>query len=140
MPRKPKEGALTVRSGLRGGLEPIVVTAAGIAQARQDRANGNALWVIAKRLGMSRNTLQEARKRQPELEEALDLGHAEAETELVEIVMTIARGQAVGSTEPPAARDAKDAAQFLLRTRHGYREQGDAGPTVAVQVNNLDRM
>ena len=135
MPRKATGKELVVRKALRGGLEPIVVTEAGIEQVRQWRKDGFTYATIASKLGLTRRTLHDVRKRQPEVEEALALGHAENEDELVGALMQRVRGA-------EDDRDAIIAAMFLLKSRHGYRDQGplDGAQTVNVQVNNFEAM
>jgi hypothetical protein len=68
---------------------------------------------IAKALGISAKTLLEARRRQPEVEEALDRGHAGLSDELTHELLRLGRkGNVV-------------ALIFLAKARCGWRE-GDA--------------
>jgi len=86
---------------------------------------GHPVPSIAAALGVSRETLNQCRKRQPEVEEAFAEGLGGLEHELVHSLLEAARKGQVA------------AAMFLLKCRHGYRETGqaDGGPKVAVQIN-----
>lgn len=86
------------------------VTKTGLAIIRKMAANGCKLETIAGALGCSHDALEACRRRQPEVQEALDAGRAVMHDELVDILMQQARaGQFV-----PAI--------FLLKSRFGYRE------------------
>jgi hypothetical protein len=82
---------------------------------------------IARMLGTTREVLQRWMTDNPALQDAYDVGRAQAEQELVDIVL----------------RDARDAekpninAFFLLKTRFGYREgdPGDQANRVSVTFN-----
>lgn len=86
---------------------------------------GHPVTSIAAALGISRETLNQCRKRQPEVEEAFAAGLGGLEHELVHTLLEAARKGQVA------------AAMFLLKCRHGYRETGqaDSAPKVAVQIN-----
>lgn len=118
--RKKAETGLTVRDAAG-----IAVTDAGLKIVRDMARLGHPVPAIAAALGCSRETLNQCRKRQPEMAEALDEGHAGLEHELVHSLLAAARKGNVA------------AAMFLLKTRHGYRETGqtDTAPKVAVQIN-----
>ena len=121
-PKKPRKAAsdLTVRDV--GG---IAVTEGGLAVIRNMARLGHPVAAIAGALGMSRETLNQCRKRQPEVADALEEGLAGLEHELVNSLLNAARNGNVA------------AAMFLLKCRHGYRETGqtDSAPKVAVQIN-----
>lgn len=84
----------------------------GLAVVEQMARNGCALTTIAKRLRMHRDTLAEIRRRQPEVEEALERGYSAMEDELVDILMSRARD--------PSHKAGVTAAIFLLKARRGY--------------------
>ena len=109
----------------------VTVTPEGVARVRELAAGGHPLYGIAATLGTTRAALQGARKRQPELQAALDGGHAALEAELVHCLLEAARkGQYA-------------CAMFLLKTRCGYRETGpvDGGPEgVVVNISIPDPM
>lgn len=86
------------------------VTATGIRVIEKMAANGCKLESIAAALGISHDTLQACRQRQPEVQDAIDSGRAVMHDELVDILMQQARE---GAFVP---------AIFLLKTRFGYRE------------------
>lgn len=119
-PRRKPARNLTVRDA--GG---IAVTEGGLAIIRDMARLGHPVAAIAGALGMSRETLNQCRKRQPEVADALDEGLAGLEHELVNSLLKAARSGNVV------------AAMFLLKCRHGYRETGqtDSAPKVAVQIN-----
>lgn len=101
--------------GRAGGSPTGVVTIAphGLALIERLAREGQDQRSIAKALGISAKTLLEARKRQPEAEEALDRGHAGLADELTHLLLNLARkGNVV-------------AAIYLTKARCGWRE-GDA--------------
>ena len=77
-------------------------------------AKGVAVRTIAKQLGTSLDTLNRWRNENPELEEALQDGWKQEETSLVGALYS----RAINGTGQPAVT----AAIFLLKSRHGYRE------------------
>ncbi|WP_234002283.1 hypothetical protein [Erythrobacter sp. AP23] len=106
------DGKVTIH---QPGLEVIETMARG----------GHPIASIASSLGMSGRVFRECRRRQVEVEEALAAGLGGLEHELVHSLLAASRKGNVA------------AAMFLLKTRHGYRENGqtDAAPKVAVQIN-----
>ena len=91
----------------------VSVSPTGIALIERLGREGQDQRSIAKALGISTKTLLEVRKRQPEVEEALDRGHAGLSDELVHLLLNLARkGNVI-------------AAIFLAKARCGWRE-GDA--------------
>ena len=120
MPRKvtkPQQRALTKR-----GSEWILHRY-GYELVESMLAEGFAQKAVARQLGIDPKTFREIRKRDPELEAAVDRGLAKAEKDLVDLLMEAARGGNVAS------------AMFLLKTRHGYREQGPVEGSAVPQVN-----
>lgn len=86
---------------------------------------GHPVPSIAAALGISRETLNQCRKRQPEVDEAFAQGRAGLEFELASSLVEAARkGNIV-------------AAMFALKSMFGYRDNGqtDTAPKVAVQIN-----
>jgi hypothetical protein len=109
-----------IRGGKRGGLTPITVTEAGLEQIRRDSAEGLAISTIADRLGIGRRTFIEVRKRQPEVEEALESGRGLLADELTHLLLKKARqGDTVAMI-------------WLSKARLGWHE---TGPREAAQVN-----
>ncbi len=104
---------------------PMVATPAGVELIRRlavDNSNNG----IAEALGIARDTLRELRRRQPEVQQAIDAGRAVDERELVSAL----KRKAVGGDTI--------ALLFLLKARHGWREGTERdpdGPLVAVQIN-----
>ncbi len=110
---KPEGG---VRYDLRPAGYDLVATLA---------AGGMSEAGIAARLGMSRHTLTEVKKRDPALVAALHQGNGELETECVsELLKSVREGNVI-------------AAMFLLKARCGYRDQGptDGSNTGSPAVN-----
>lgn len=129
-------GSIVIERAPGVGGRLVRITEAGLDQIRHDRANGLTLHTIAKRLGIGNRTLDKLRQDDPRVEEALTVGHAACEDELVDIVMKKAR-------HAESDRDSLIAAMFLLKSRHHYRDSGalDGAPTTMnVQVNNFDSM
>ena len=101
-----------------------VAKPAGVAVVERLAREGKGLISIAKALGISKDGFRELRKRQPEVQEAVDRGHAELGDELTDIFLEQARN---GNTV---------AAIYLSKARLGWIEgkAPDAGQT-NVQVN-----
>ena len=119
-----------------GGINQVEITDVGLDQIRRDRANGVSIESIARRLGMDRATFRRLRQRDLRVEDALSVGHAAAQDELVGILMRKAR-----SAE--SDRDQIIAALFLLKSMHGFRDTGPldgTAATVNIQVNNIESM
>ena len=88
---------------------------------------GHPLYGVSAALQISPNTFRACRKRQPDLDNALQAGHAALDHELVDLLLVAARkGQYACS-------------MFLLKARCGYRETGptDGGPDSRTTVNVL---
>lgn len=119
--KKRKEATgLTVRdaSGI-AMLPPAVDIVRNMARL------GHPVPSIAAALGVSRETFNQCRKRQPEVDEAFAQGRAGLEHELASGLVKAAReGNIV-------------AAIFALKSMFGYRDNGqtDTAPKVAVQIN-----
>jgi hypothetical protein len=88
----------------------------GLALLEQMAADGNSQTSMAKTLRMDRSTLTEIKKRQPEVEEAIERGYSQMEDELVGGLMTRVRRGILD----PKDKGAITAAIFLLKTRRGY--------------------
>ena len=118
--RKKAATGLTVRDA-----SGIAVLPPALDIIRNMARLGHPTPSIAATLGVSRETLNQCRKRQPEVEEAFAEGLGGLEHELVHSLLEAARKGQVA------------AAMFLLKCRHGYRETGqtDSAPKVAVQIN-----
>ncbi|NVE95892.1 hypothetical protein [Altererythrobacter lutimaris] len=101
----------------------------GVSIIERMAREGMALATIAKRLRMSRTTLNEIRKRQPEVEEAIERGYSGMEDELVDLLMLRAR-----NLEHPGGTTA---AIFLLKSRRGY--EGTKTPQHLTVINNDHR-
>lgn len=96
-----------------GGRERHV-GAKGTQLVERMAAGGHSDAAIAKALKMNRETFRFCRRRQPELEEALQRGRsAEEHTLVAKLHEAALAGNVV-------------AAIFLLKSRHGYRDQGNA--------------
>jgi hypothetical protein len=103
-----------------------VVTSQGLQLIEKLAASGNPQTLIARELGMDPKTFRAVRKRQPEVDEALELGRAVEERELVDILLAKARK---GELVPLL---------FALKSRHGYVEGRPQQQTVNnVQVVQL---
>ena len=101
----------------------------GVAQIEDMAREGMSLATIAKQLRMSRTTLNEIRKRQPEVEEAIERGYSGMEDELVDLLMLRAR-----NLDHPGGTTA---AIFLLKSRRGY--EGTKTPQHLTIINNDNR-
>lgn len=104
-----------------------------ITLATQLAAQGATLVSIAKALGVSKRTFDALRERDRRLAEAVDLGRAALQDELVSLLVK-------------KARDGDNVALlFALKSMFGFRDRGDAPGAIAparpaVQVNvNLPR-
>lgn len=100
----------TVPRGRGEGRPHLVVGARGLKIVEALAAKGCMLETIAKALRMSHDTLEACRRRQPEVQAALDRGRGVLHDELVSILVQQARA---GQFVP---------AMFLLKTRFGYKE------------------
>lgn len=92
------------------GRPHLVIGARGLKIVEELAAKGVVLDTIAKALRMSHDTLEQCRRRQPEVQAALDRGRGVLHDELVNLLVQQARA---GQFVP---------AMFLLKTRFGYRE------------------
>lgn len=92
------------------GRPHIVIGAKGLKIVEALAAKGCLMETIAKALRMSHDTLEACRRRQPEVQAALDRGRGVLHDELVSILVQQARA---GQFVP---------AMFLLKTRFGYKE------------------
>jgi hypothetical protein len=108
---KPKQIVAAVTRGGPGGAATVAATGLALVERMAARGRDNA--TIAKSLRMSVETFRNVRKRQPEVQDALDRGRAALSDELTDILLRHARkGNVV-------------AAIFLAKARCGWRE-GDA--------------
>lgn len=101
-----------------------VVLPAGIEKVFSMSANGATLGSISRALGIGLKAFGRARERQPEVQEALDLGRGELSTELQDILMMQARK---GNTT---------AAIFLAKARAGWVEQSGQVEGVSKVTHN----
>ncbi len=90
-------------------------------------AQGLSQTSMAKTLRMHRNTLTEIKKRQPEVEEAIERGYSQMEDVLVDRLFATALGESTAAVT---------AAIFLLKTRRGY--EGTKVPT-HITINQDNR-
>lgn len=104
------------------------IGSAGLAIVEDMARHGCSMTTIARRLRMHRDTLAQIRRRQPEVEEALERGYSAMEDELVDILMTRARD--------PSHKGGVTAAIFLLKARRGY--EGTKTPS-HITINNDNR-
>lgn len=119
--RRP--GALITREGDRR-LGTVTITPRGRALMERMFAVGQDFRTVAKALGISGETLQQCRKRDPAVDEAWERGQAALSDELAHLLLQQARkGNVV-------------AAIFLAKARCGWRE-GDAPEARANIVINL---
>lgn len=107
-----------------GSPTPYMLTEAGIAKVEGLAAEGVAIGTIAACLGIDKTTFAHIRKRQPEVQEAVDAGRAGLATELNDILMSHARNGNVV------------AAIFLAKTRGGFVEQTGEQEGASKTVNN----
>lgn len=104
--------ALITRAG-RGKTAPVTITPAGLAVIEAMAAEGQDQRTIAKHLGINHQTLNNLRKTRPEVELALERGHAALGDELTHHLLNAARnGNIVAMI-------------YLTKARLGWRE-GDA--------------
>lgn len=109
-----------------GGKQPYTyITEKGVEVIRQMRGEGLAIPSIAFRIGLPKSTLKDCINRQPELKEAVEIGRAREEDHLIQ---TLYRA-AWGGFAP--------AAMFLLKTRHGYRENDSVAPPTSNVIVHL---
>lgn len=106
-----------------------VVTAKGLELIEQLAANGHPETAISKQLHIDPKTLRAIRRRQPEVQTALDHGRGVLEAELVDILLRHARkGNVV-------------AAIYLSKARCGWRDNGPvpegASPTTNINILQL---
>lgn len=99
----------------------------GLALLEEMAAKGVSQTSMAKALRMHRNTLTEIKKRQPEVEEAIERGYSRMEDALVDRLFATALGE---------SKAAVTAAIFLLKTRRGY--EGTKVPT-HITINQDNR-
>ncbi len=104
--------ALITRAG-RGKTAPVTITPSGLAVIEDLAAQGQDQRSIAKRLGINHQTFNNLRKTRPEVELALERGHAALGDELTHHLLTAARGGNIV------------AMIYLTKARLGWRE-GDA--------------
>ena len=118
--RKKADTGLTVRTA-----SGIAILPPALDIIRNMARLGHSVPGIAAALGISRETLNQCRKRQPDVDEAIAQGHAGLEHELVDLLLKMARSGNVA------------AAIFLGKAKAGLRETGpsEGGPKVAVQIN-----
>ena len=90
----------------------------GLVLLEEMAAKGMSQTSMAKALRIGRNTLTEIKKRQPEVEEAIERGYSQMEDMLVDRLYATALGD---------SKAAVTAAIFLLKTRRGY--EGTKVPT-----------
>jgi hypothetical protein len=138
LPALPPGPYVTRGGRAGGGIKTFVeVTPAGLEVVERLAAEGIPMLGIAARLGIERSTLQEVRKRQPEVEEAVARGRASNEAELTSLLMDKCRSAA-------SERDQLLAIFFALKVMHGYRDagplEGAASVTINQQINQFDRM
>lgn len=105
---------------------------AGLSTIEQMAADGRSLATIAKQLRVAESTFREIRKRQPEVEEAINRGYAAMEDELVDGLMARFRKGILD----PKDKGAVTTAIFLLKTRRGY--EGTKVPT-HITINQDNR-
>lgn len=107
------------------GTGKVTITPNGLTVIEAMARDGFSMVSIAKALRIDQVTLRQIRRRDPAVQEALDLGLAANERELVNLLMQQARdGQVV-----PAI--------FLLKAKHGFREGEHREPPVPNITINL---
>jgi len=99
----------------------------GLVLLEEMAAKGMSQTSMAKTLRMHRNTLTEIKKRQPEVDEAIERGYSQMEDVLVDRLFATALGE---------SKAAVTAAIFLLKTRRGY--EGTKVPT-HITINQDNR-
>lgn len=114
-----------VISRAEDGTGKVTVSPNGLLLIEAMARDGYSMVSIAKALRIDQVTLRQIRRRDPAVQEALDLGLAANERELVNLLMQQARdGQVV-----PAI--------FLLKAKHGFREGEQREPPVPNITINL---
>lgn len=124
-PKRPTAGLVAVASPPVGGAV-YTVTESGIALIRQMTQDGCSLATISDALGIGGDAFRALRKRQPEVQAALDVGLGVMQDELVDRLMKQARK---GNTT---------AMIFLLKARCGLRDVGPANPEQAAPTVNIN--
>lgn len=99
----------------------------GLVLLEEMAAKGMSQTSMAKALRIGRNTLTEIKKRQPEVEEAIERGYSQMEDVLVDRLYATALGD---------SKAAVTAGIFLLKTRRGY--EGTKVPT-HITINQDNR-
>lgn len=105
---------------------PVTIHGPGCQLIEHLLRNGHPMAVAAQRVGLGVRELKAVAKRLPEVDQAITAGLGALEAELVHTLLEAARE---GNTK---------AAEFLLKTRFAYRENGAGDsslPSVAVQIN-----
>ena len=110
MPTDDTPATYTVPRKAGQGRPHIVIGAKGLKIVEALAAKGCLMETIAKALRMSHDTLEACRRRQPEVQAALDRGRGVLHDELVSLLVQQARA---GQFVP---------AMFLLKSRFGYKE------------------
>ncbi len=118
MPTDDTPVTYTVPRKAGQGRPHLVIGARGLKIVEEMAARGVVLDTIAKALRMSHDTLEQCRRRQPEVQAALDRGRGVLHDELVNLLVQQARA---GQFVP---------AMFLLKTRFGYKEGTQVDVTV----------
>ena len=118
MPTDDTPVTYTVPRRAGQGRPHLVIGARGLKIVEEMAARGVVLDTIAKALRMSHDTLEQCRRRQPEVQAALDRGRGVLHDELVNLLVQQARA---GQFVP---------AMFLLKTRFGYKEGVQVDMTV----------
>lgn len=109
-----------------GGTKPHAwITEKGVEVARQMRAEGLSQVTIAHRFKIPKSTFYDCINRQADLKEAMEVGRAHEEDRLV---MSLYRAAYSGFAP---------AAMFLLKTRHGYRENDSVAPPTSNVIIHL---
>lgn len=109
-----------------GGRDRYQVTEYGCKLVEFYACSGLAQTTIAERLGLSTATFSQCIRHQPEVQAALSRGKSDAEYELKDCLMGMAR------------RGNVIAAIFLLKAQHGWRDNDappEARPAVQVVIN-----
>ena len=116
--------AVTKRAGRTGAVS---ITPAGLTLVAKMAADGCALSTIAKALRIAPNTFRALRKADETLADAVEVGRAAMETELVSLLMAQARK---GNTT---------AAIFLLKGSRGWKEgempKGETVPGTQINIS-----
>lgn len=127
--RRPNPAYVVAGHTPTGQPIPYVINEAGIELIETMARNGHAQVSIAKALGVHALTLREIRKRQPEVQEALQSGTGALQDELVSSLLKQARE---GNTV---------AAIYLSKSMCGLRDvgpttpDGGTGPAINITIN-----